>query len=403
MIRPTLSFCVASWLALASPVASGAAADTNSTSTAPAASDPRAILSRSLVSAGNTARLQQVFARARRGGAVTIGVIGGSITQGARASAPEKRYGNLVADWWRRKFPSAQVKFVNAGIGATGSDYGALRAGRDLLSQQPDFVVVEYSVNDQGDPRGHVDALEGLVRQILTRTNQPAVMLLYTMDQKGENMQDWHAKVGRHYELPMASFRDALWPEIQAGRLRWTEIEADEVHPNDRGHAYLAAFVTNILESAANKGPRADAVVPALPAPLFTDQYEHVTFLAGDQLKPITNQGWTYNSEFHAFAADQPGSVIEFEITGRTVLVTDWHVRGPFGKARMQVDDQVPVIRDAWFDQTWGGYRDTAVLARDLAPGKHRVRIELLAEQNPKSEGHRFRLVALGAAGVGPQ
>ena len=53
------------------------------------------------------------------------------------------------------------------------------------------------------------------------------------------------------------------------------------------------------------------------------------------------------------------------------------------GKAKMQVDDAPPVIRDAWFDQTWGGYRATQVLARDLKPGPHRVRIELLEEKNP--------------------
>jgi hypothetical protein len=75
-------------------------------------------------------------------------------------------------------------------------------------------------------------------------------------------------------------------------------------------------------------------------------------------------------------------------------------VKGPMGKAKMQVDDTPPVIRDAWFDQTWGGYRATQVLARDLKPGPHRVRIELLEEKNPGSDGHEFRLLGLAAAGV---
>jgi hypothetical protein len=55
------------------------------------------IFARSLLSAGDTARLQQAIAKAGRGETVTIGVIGGSITQGASASQPEKRYGDLVA------------------------------------------------------------------------------------------------------------------------------------------------------------------------------------------------------------------------------------------------------------------------------------------------------------------
>ncbi len=359
-----------------------------------------ALVARSVVSAGNTARLRHVFARASQGEAVTVAVIGGSITAGARASKPENRYGNLVADWWRRTFPKSKIIFVNAGIGATGSDYGALRAKRDLLSRNPDFVAVEYAVNDAGDPTGHAECLEGLVRQILGQPTQPAVVLLFTMTRNGGNVQDWHAKVGRHYELPMASLRDALWPEIKAGRMQWTDIEADDVHPNDRGHDYLARFVTRILETALHDGATTEPRMGPLPKPLFSDHFEHVSLFEGSQLKPVNNRGWTFDDKLKAFTADQPGSVIEFEIEGQAVLVTDWHIRGPFGKASMRVDDLPPVTRDAWYDQTWGGYRDTCLLARNLRPGKHRVRIELLADKNPQSDGHQFRLVALGAAGV---
>jgi len=70
------------------------------------------------------------------------------------------------------------------------------------------------------------------------------------------------------------------------------------------------------------------------------------------------------------------------------------------GKAKIQVDAGKPIVFDGWFNQTWGGYRCTNLLAKDLKPGKHTVRIELLSEKNPGSEGHEFRLFGLGAAGV---
>lgn len=90
--------------------------------------DMAALSPRALVALGDTARLQQTLAKARRGEKVRLAVIGGSITQGAKASRPDKRYGNLVAAWWRAQFPRAEIEFVNAGIGATGSNFGALRA-----------------------------------------------------------------------------------------------------------------------------------------------------------------------------------------------------------------------------------------------------------------------------------
>ncbi len=78
----------------------------------------------------------------------------------------------------------------------------------------------------------------------------------------------------------------------------------------------------------------------------------------------------------------------------------DWHIRGPMGQAKVQVDSLPATVRDAWFDQTWGGYRMTTILAKDLPSGMHRVKIELLSDKNARSTGHEFRLLGLGAAGV---
>jgi lysophospholipase L1-like esterase len=117
-------------------------------SLAVAAQDDAEMLKRSLVSLGDPARLQHVLARARRGEGVVVAVIGGSITAGASASTEEHRWGNLVAAWWRDTFPQATITFINAGIGATGSDLGAHRAAAHLLVHRPDLVVAEYGVND---------------------------------------------------------------------------------------------------------------------------------------------------------------------------------------------------------------------------------------------------------------
>jgi hypothetical protein len=238
--------------------------------------------------------------------------------------------------------------------------------------------------------------LEGLVRQILKQPNQPAVVLLFMMSQGGNNAQEWHRKVGTHYGLPMVSFRDGLWPEIKAGRLKWEAVMADVVHPNDLGHECAAGFVTSLLERVSQE----PGAVKPLPPVLFTDLYEHVSLHEAAGLKPRKNEGWAFDAPTQSWRSDKPGSVLEFEITGRAIHSMHFIVKGPMGKARMQADEAPPVMRDAWFDQTWGGYRSTQVLAQDLKPGTHRVRIELLDEKNPGSNGHEFRLLGLGAAGV---
>ena len=70
------------------------------------------------------------------------------------------------------------------------------------------------------------------------------------------------------------------------------------------------------------------------------------------------------------------------------------------GKAVITVDGTNPVIMDAWFDQTWGGYRYMLPIRKNLLPGKHTVRIELLAEKNAQSTGTEFRVLCLGSAGI---
>jgi hypothetical protein len=225
------------------------------------------------------------------------------------------------------------------------------------------------------------------------------------MHQDGGNAQDWQAKVGRHYGLAMVSFRDALWPEIKEGRLKWSEVEADVVHPNDLGHDYCARFITSLLERVLAELPSDDRLseIKPMPKPLISDLFERVALFEADALTPLSNRGWICEAgplgDQH-WKADQPGSVIEFEVAGHAVLLMDWHIRGPMGQARVRVDERPPVVREGWFDQTWGGYRQTTLLAQDLGPGKHRVRIELLPEQNPQSSGHEFRVLGLGAAGV---
>ena len=361
------------------------------------------IFARSLVTLGDTARLQHALAKARRGEEVCVGVIGGSITAGAAATTEEKRWGNLVAKWWTETFPEAEIKFVNAGIGATGSNLGAHRAQFHLLPHEPDFVVAEYGVNDPNSEFA-AETLEGLVRQVLKLPDDPAVMLLFTMHGNGGNAQEWHGKVGEHYGLPMVSFRDAIWPEIEAGRLTWEDVEADVVHPNDRGHQYCADFITRALGMVLAELPEDDALpaVAPMPEPLLSDTFERTTFADAKSLTPLVNEGWETVDTWlgQGWEASEPGSALEFEVEGTTVSLAHYRIKGDMGIATVQIDDAEPQPMQGWFEADWGGYCHFHLAARDLEPGKHRVRIELTQETAEASNGHKFQVWLVMSAGL---
>jgi len=369
----------------------------------------KAIIDRSLVSLGDTARLTQVMAKARRGEPVTLGFLGGSITAGGNASASEHRWANQVAEWWQKSFPKSKITFINAGVGATSSDIGAHRAWRDLLSHKPDFVVAEYAVNDAINPMC-VETMEGLTRQILKQPNQPALIYLFLMAGDGSNEQDRHEAVGRYYAIPMVSYRNGLWPEVQAGHLNFVkDLAPDGLHPNHRGHAYCGKFVIMLLEKVKAEMP-ADNQLPAVPAmkqkPLIDTVFEFADIYNADTLRPTANQGWTpkvlesYPAFGAGWTAEKPGSTLEFEVEGTTISVVFYRIKKAMGIAEVAVDNQPAVKISGWYEQDWGGYCAYRLVARNLTPGKHKLRITLSSEKVEQSDGHPFHLCAILVSGI---
>lgn len=77
----------------------------------------------------------------------------------------------------RKPFPNGKFHYVNGGIGGTTSHYGVSRAVTDVLMYQPDFVVVDFSVNDEPD-KFFQETYEGVIRKLLQWKSEPAVVIL---------------------------------------------------------------------------------------------------------------------------------------------------------------------------------------------------------------------------------
>lgn len=262
-------------------------------------------------------RLQRVMARARRGEKVVVAGLGGSITQGDSAR-DEKRYIVQVYDWWDEKFPG-QVTLINAGVGATGSGLGVHRIEKDLLDENPDFVMVDFAVNDLGAP-GREETLEGVVRKILSRPNQPAVMLVYFAVKSGATTQTDFEPIAEHYRLAQVSYGDRIWQLVDAGEITLDDVFADDTHPNDLGHTYAADFIKGYLDSVYDNLPADDANIPAVavvPVPLHTDTFQYTQIINRRTFEPIIGGSWTlgYFSRRtgEGWTGDQVGDELIFE------------------------------------------------------------------------------------------
>ena len=227
---------------------------------------------RGISNPGNLYRMKKLMARAEAGETLNIGFLGGSITQGCLASAPELCYAYRVFQWWEKTFPQAKFHYINAGIGGTTSHFGTARAESDLLSHKPDFVIIEFSVNDESTEFFR-ETYEGLVRRVWQDENEPAVMLVHNVYyNNGGNAQIMHGQIARHYQLPAVSMQSSIYPEVVAWRIPNREITEDDLHPNDKGHELVASVITYALDKI--RMAQTDDEEPEFPAPLTQNCYE---------------------------------------------------------------------------------------------------------------------------------
>ena len=215
------------------------------------------MIKKSLVQTGNVRRLHKLKSKAARGEEVTIAYIGGSITQGAGATPINtecyayksfKKIKELLGN-------GDNVHYVKAGVGGTPSELGMLRFERDVLrdgSVEPDLVIVEFAVNDDGDEtKGK--CYESLVRKILKQPNEPAVILLFSVFADDYNLQDRLMPVGERYDLPMVSVKNAVVEQFYAGDKKIISKHQyfyDMFHPTNLGHTVMADCIVNLIKEA---------------------------------------------------------------------------------------------------------------------------------------------------------
>ena len=355
---------------------------------------------KSLVNQGDPLRIKKVMKKALQGEKIVLGYFGGSITQGAVASSWGKNYTSLTTGWWRSKFPNAEIIHVNAGIGATGSIIGLHRAHTDLLKLEPDLIIVDFAVNDYLDePLILSDVFESLIRMLLYSKKDPGVVLLFLTRKDGGNTQNIHAKTGFYYDLPMISFRDAMWPELTEGRIQWEDIEGDEVHPNDCGHYLLYKFLTDRLEEIyRNPDIETDNCLPfERKKPLALNSYNDASILYSNQIEPISMGDWDIARNTLVFG---PGWIARgcerpliMDVNARSIgIIYKRKNTGEMGRVEIKVDGIVTAILDGHIPPSWGEHAYGEIVAGNLSEGRHRIEIRLCEKSHSESRGREFMI-----------
>lgn len=228
----------------------------------------------------------------------SIVFVGGSITAGASATDADHRYVNLVMEYLETYTAQYGYSWVNSGVGGTGSWYGLTRLTSDVLNYNPDMVCIDFSVNDMDWPLGKSGA-EAFIRRI--RTAFPNVRLcvvhfLLVAGSPGTDptnlaeaiKQNW-ITLCNHYGIPWADFALDVQTKVGSGSIALTDVLADQVHPNNGGHALAASLYEGLVASQLN------ASGGILPARIFDNgDFENAPIIRnGVDNDGETGTGWS--------------------------------------------------------------------------------------------------------------
>lgn len=353
--------------------------------------------SKGVLNRGNLYRIERAMKKAMRGENITVGFLGGSITQGCLSSTPETCYAYLVYQWWCDTFPDADITYVNAGIGGTTSQFGVARADSDLLSKNIDFTVVEFSVNDD-DNEHFLETYEGLIRKIYGSPTKPGILIVNSVYYgDGGNAQAQHVRIGKAYELPCVSMKPTLYEKILDGTYTSRDITEDDLHPNDEGHGLMAeviiSFLARVYSELKAGNEDADNQMDAHKmTPVTQNAYENSVRYQNDNSESVVtvNDGFMIDTQpqndireifRRGWTAEKKGAKIGFDIEGSCIGVQyRQSVVQPTCIARAVVDGDLEHARllDGNFKETWGDILQLDTIAEHLPYGKHHVEIELV-------------------------
>lgn len=185
--------------------------------------------------------LPNFAAKLKEGKEVNIVFLGGSITVGGEQQS--NGYVNFIRSWLLKNYPAAKVNIFNAGIPGSGSDYAAKRFDRDVLSRNPDLILIEFSVND-----GNLDrtvAMERMVQKAWRKNPATDILIFYTIAQthlpyyKAGNLPpsaSAHERVAVFYEIPSLGTGYRVAASIAQDLLKWEQFSLDSCHPTHVGY-----------------------------------------------------------------------------------------------------------------------------------------------------------------------
>jgi len=245
-------------------------------------------LARGVSSVGDPLRLQCFASKVLAGRPVRLSVVGGSVSFGTTFTTSRSKalFHWKVYQWINATFPGRLHEHYCGAVAASGPSYME-HCLHWHVPDNADLVLVEYAVNfDPGSD--DVASFERMIRKLLRMRNQPAIILVNTMELMAPTAHSLHfsgnkqwldgysegapsqedmsfeyrapsedsiTQIAQYYGIPSLSLRSAIFRELKGFPLVSSlfplkQVFHDRHHPGAWGHSLMAQMVVHTLKNA---------------------------------------------------------------------------------------------------------------------------------------------------------
>jgi len=345
-----------------------------------------------------------------------VAFLGGSIT-----ANPGWR--DLVAEDLRRRHPTMEFEFINAGVPSFGSTPGAFRMHRDVFAEgarSVDLLFVEAAVNDSTNGRSALEmtrGMEGIVRRAQRQNPEIDVVMMHFVDPAKMREIDHgivptvirrHEAVAERYGVASIDLATEVTERIAAGEFTWLE-DFRNLHPSPFGQRLYAATIGRLFDAvwSSPRSTTSSSIARVRSDPLDPFSYDEGRMVDVD--RAASESGFAIDAAWRPvdgagtrpgyvgvpmLVATEPGASLSFPFHGRAVGLLV--VAGPdAGRIEVRVDDGEPNIVELFTKWSGGLHLPWShVLSAELPSGEHVLHLRVAEGHHPKSRGHAVRIAS---------
>lgn len=179
--------------------------------------------------------------------------LGDSLTYGWMVG---KGYLAFLKESLQEAYRKSDFSLMNQGIPGDTARGGLCRLQRDVLSYDPDCVLVQFALNDAFSgvtPEGFGKTLEEIIRSIEEESEAEIVLVTSVcLDSDRENLfiERYYGemeRLSRVYRCPLARVHEKWKQKISGGVPFYRLVQSDGVHPTSEGYRYMAEAVGDLF------------------------------------------------------------------------------------------------------------------------------------------------------------